>query len=561
MNKKISLVTLGLSLSSIVILTGAMIISQPKYTLKNIVGKQSSLGDVVVYSQSKRGIYSNDSVILSKDKYQFNKNVNQNPDLYKYSKNFNKNRDIFPGYIHDTGSIYSDENSIGYIEYIDEQYGETDITLSTTIKDKNLNTGEVSEFEIKIPNSLKPEYNYGRKELVTKYKDEVYIVLLEEQESNPDRKKTRKDELEDFVEISKVDFNNKEAKSVNKINLKVDDKSKYRLVYNNPFVIDNRVYFYLENQDTLENNYYLAYYDMENNKFDYIHFHLMEFSCFEIILLAKKYSDSNIILHSHIANDNKRSLKTNILNKIGEILVSKKDNYIKVACSKDAGYFMFKNFKNKEFVVLNNAIDLKNFAYNEEIRERVRAKFGLENKLVIGHVGRFVKQKNHIRLIDIFYNIYKQNKNSVLVLIGKGPLLDVIKQKVNELGIENAVIFGGIRDDINEIYQAMDIFLFPSLFEGLPFVLVEAQTAGLPCFITDNLSDEVRVLDTTIPISLDEDNSFWSRKILSYLKQISNKKRKEKSKEMYKSKFNIEEEIKFIEKIYIDNVSIIGCDI
>ena len=82
MNKKISLVTLGLSLSSIVILTGAMIISQPKYTLKNIVGKQSSLGDVVVYSQSKRGIYSNDSVILSKDKYQFNKNVNQNPDLY-----------------------------------------------------------------------------------------------------------------------------------------------------------------------------------------------------------------------------------------------------------------------------------------------------------------------------------------------------------------------------------------------------------------------------------------------------------------------------------------------
>ena len=105
MNKKISLVTLGLSLSSIVILTGAMIISQPKYTLKNIVGKQSSLGDVVVYSQSKRGIYSNDSVILSKDKYQFNKNVNQNPDLYKYSKNFNKNRDIFPGYIHDTGSI------------------------------------------------------------------------------------------------------------------------------------------------------------------------------------------------------------------------------------------------------------------------------------------------------------------------------------------------------------------------------------------------------------------------------------------------------------------------
>ena len=270
MNKKISLVTLGLSLSSIVVLTGAMVISQPKYTLKNIVGKQSSLGDVVVYSQEKRGIYSTNNMILSKDKYQFNKNVKQNPDLYKYSKEFNKNRDLFQGYVYDTDFIYSDKNSMGYIEYIDQHYGESDITLSTTIKDKNLDTGEISKFRIDIPNSLKPENNNSHKAIVTKYDGEVYIILLGEQESNSDIKKTGKYELEYFVEISKVDFNNKEAKYINKINLKVDDKSKYRVVYNNPFVIDNRVYFYLENQDTLENNYYLAYYDMENNKFDYI---------------------------------------------------------------------------------------------------------------------------------------------------------------------------------------------------------------------------------------------------------------------------------------------------
>ena len=270
MNKKISLVTLGLSLSSIVILTGAMVISQPKYTLKNIVGKQSSLGDVVVYSQENRGIYSNNNLILSKDEYKFNRNVKQNPDLYKYSKEFNKNRDLFQGYVYDTDFIYSDKNSMGYIEYIDQHYGESDITLSTTIKDKNLDTGEISKFRIDIPNSLKPENNNSHKAIVTKYDGEVYIILLGEQESNSDIKKTGKYELEYFVEISKVDFNNKEAKYINKINLKVDDKSKYRVVYNNPFVIDNRVYFYLENQNTLENNYYLAYYDMENNKFDYI---------------------------------------------------------------------------------------------------------------------------------------------------------------------------------------------------------------------------------------------------------------------------------------------------
>ena len=270
MNKKISLVTLGLSLSSIVILTGAMVISQPKYTLKNIVGKQSSLGDVVVYSQENRGIYSNNNLILSKDEYKFNRNVKQNPDLYKYSKEFNKNRDLFQGYVYDTDFIYSDKNSMGYIEYIDEQYGETDITLSTSIKDKNLDTGEITQFKIEIPNSLKSENNNNHKGLVTKYNGEVYIALLGEQENNPDIKMGEKDELENFVEISKVNFNSKEAKSVNNINLKIDDKSKYRIVYHNPFVIDNRIYFYLENQDKLENSYYLAYYDMENNKFDYI---------------------------------------------------------------------------------------------------------------------------------------------------------------------------------------------------------------------------------------------------------------------------------------------------
>lgn len=299
---------------------------------------------------------------------------------------------------------------------------------------------------------------------------------------------------------------------------------------------------------------------LKNNKFDYIHFHLMEFSCFEIILLAKKYSNSKIILHSHIANDNKRSLKTNILNSIGEILVSKKDNYIKAACSKDAGKFMFNNFKYKEFVILNNAIDLGKFTYNEKIRSTLRQELGLEDKLVIGNVGRFVKQKNHIRLIDIFYDIYKQNKNAVLVLVGTGPLLDVTKQKVNELGIQNSVIFLGIRNDTNEIYQAMDVFLLPSLFEGLPFVLVEAQASGLPCFITDTLTDEVKVLDTTIPISLNKDNSFWSMKILDYLEQINNEERKNNSNEMYDSKFNIKKEIGLIENIYIDNINIIGCD-
>lgn len=315
--------------------------------------------------------------------------------------------------------------------------------------------------------------------------------------------------------------------------------------------------FYMEHR---RKNYFKFINDVKavikNNKFDYVHFHLMEFSCFEIILLFNKYSNSKIILHSHIANDNKRSKKTCILNRLGEILVSRYDNYIKLGCSKNAGEFLFKNFKNKEFKVVNNSINLDKFIYNDKIREKLRDDLSLKNKLVIGHIGRFVEQKNHERLIDIFYEIYKKNKNTVLLLVGIGPLENSIKQKVNQLKLQDAVKFLGIRNDINEIYQAIDVFVLPSLFEGLPFVLVEAQASGLPCFITDTISNEVKILDTVYPISLDKDNLFWCDNILNYSNSIENEDRYEMSYKMYKSKFNINNEIKIIENMYTEELNV-----
>lgn len=367
MNKKLSLVTLGLSLSSIVILTGVMIISQPKYTLKNIFGKQSSLGEVTIFSQERRGIYSTNNLILSKDKYKFNKNVKQNPDLYKYSRDFNENRDIFNNhYIYDIDFLYSDEKSVGYIDYLEEYYRESDITLSTTIKDKNLDTGEVSEFKIEIPNSLKSENNNSHKELVTKYNGEVYIIVLEEQESNPDIKKTRKDELEYFVEISKVDFNNKEVKSVNKINLTIDDKSKYRVVYNNPFVVDNRVYFYLENQDKLENNYYLAYYDMENNKFDYID------NKINLELPLESYQQNvegeKLNLLSDISNKNKMDLSLYTIDLTTGKVITNNEQYSIKKLNKNMDINTFRVIDNKIYM-LSKAYDSDNMNLRDYIRE------------------------------------------------------------------------------------------------------------------------------------------------------------------------------------------------
>ncbi len=380
MNKKLSLATLGLSLSSIVILTGVMIISQPKHTLKNIVGNQSSLGEVTIFSQEKRGIYSINNVILSKDRYKFNKNVKQNPDIYKYSKDFNENREILKGYIYDADSVYSDENSIGYIEYVEEYYGESDITLSTTIKDKNLDTGEVSEFQIEIPNSLKPENNSSHKESVTKYNGEVYIILLGEQESNPDIKKTGKDELEYFVEISKVNFNNKEAKSVNKINLKIDDKSKYRVVHNNTFVIDNRIYFYLENRNKLENNYYLAYYDMENNKFDYIDNKIN----LELPLDSYKQNveGEKLNLLSNISNKNKMNLSLYTIDlKTGKVLANNEQYSIK-KLNEIMDVSTFRIIDNKIYILLN--------AFNPEsnMNSRLNIKEYTDNVIVLDQTSK-----------------------------------------------------------------------------------------------------------------------------------------------------------------------------
>ena len=141
---------------------------------------------------------------------------------------------------------------------------ESDVKLLTTIKEKNIKTDEIVEFEIEIPSSFKSQSNINYNPLVTKYKDNVYIALIGEQENIPDIKKGEKEELEDYIQISKVDFNTKEVKSVNKINMKIDKDTKYRVVNYNSFTVDNRIYFFMKNKEQSKNIYYLAYYDIEN---------------------------------------------------------------------------------------------------------------------------------------------------------------------------------------------------------------------------------------------------------------------------------------------------------
>jgi glycosyltransferase EpsF len=162
------------------------------------------------------------------------------------------------------------------------------------------------------------------------------------------------------------------------------------------------------------------------------------------------------------------------------------------ACSEYAGRWLFgdRAFEKGEVTVIRNAIDTSKFRFNAQARERVRRELGVGDKLVIGHVGRFMPQKNHTFLLDIFAEVHRRKPDSVLLLIGDGELRQSMEEKAKRLGLEGSIMFLGARDDVHELYQAMDVFVLPSLYEGLGIVGVEAQCAGLPCVFSSMVPNE-----------------------------------------------------------------------
>jgi glycosyltransferase involved in cell wall biosynthesis len=161
-----------------------------------------------------------------------------------------------------------------------------------------------------------------------------------------------------------------------------------------------------------------------------------------------------------------------------------------LACSNAAADWLFEK-KVDSAKILKNGIDCSKFSYSPDIRKRVRESLKLKNNFVIGHVGRFNEQKNHYFLIDLFYEITKHVPAAKLVLAGDGPLRKEIEKKVCDLELDHRVHFLGVREDIHHLVQGMDVFLFPSLHEGLPVTLIEAQGSGLPCIISDTITEEV----------------------------------------------------------------------
>lgn len=291
----------------------------------------------------------------------------------------------------------------------------------------------------------------------------------------------------------------------------------------------------------------------KENKYDIVHSH-MDAAGYFLLKEAKKAGIPVCISHSHnTANKRKknRSIKDIIYKIIHEFAIKRlpKVTDERIACSTEAGNWLFNKSK---FKVLNNAIDINKYAFDASKREKIRQEFGFNDEIVIGHVGRFAIQKNHEFLIDIFAGLLKRHATAKLVLVGTGEMLDRIKQKVSLLKIEKNVIFLGVRNDVDELMQGFDIFLLPSLHEGLPVVGVEAQASGLPCVISSSVSPEVKLSDSTILVSLDSPVSEWCNAIEDVYNRDFNR---EQGIDIVKNAgFDIKDVVVKLIKIYEDNL-------
>lgn len=220
-------------------------------------------------------------------------------------------------------------------------------------------------------------------------------------------------------------------------------------------------------------------------------------------------------------------------------------------CGEESGKWLYGEKNKSRFIMLNNAIDAAVYSFDASKREEMRRQLGLTGELVIGHVGRFNPQKNHAFLLDIFAALLKKELNAALLLVGGGADMPKIQAKVQELGIAEHVRFLGVRSDVADLMQAMDVFVFPSLYEGLPVTMVEAQASGLPCIISDKVPPECILTDGLVNIMpLSASPEAWAEKILA-MRAVPRTDRHEK---IAAHGFDISTEAVKLQEFYIKSV-------
>lgn len=251
----------------------------------------------------------------------------------------------------------------------------------------------------------------------------------------------------------------------------------------------------------------------EHQEYKIIHGHMTNTAAI-YMPIAKKYGVTCRIAHSHNTHG-----KAGLLGCVTDFLQKPIYKYATdwFACSQAAAHWFYpeKEVANGKVKVVPNAVDAQKFRYNETIRQQMREQLGIADKLVLGCVARFRPEKNHVFLLQILQETLKTRSNAMLLLVGDGPCEQEVLEKARELGINDKVLSLGQRSDVPELMQAMDVFVLPSLWEGLPVVGIEAQASGLRCVVSDGVTSEMNAIDMVDFISLQEPLSRWSEVVIA----------------------------------------------
>ncbi len=292
---------------------------------------------------------------------------------------------------------------------------------------------------------------------------------------------------------------------------------------------------------------YLDDFFKNHKEYKIVHVHAYTIGWF-CLRAAKKHGIEVRIAHSH-NNETVHDIKwipKMIMQKL--YLLHATDLF---ACSDAAGKYLFRG---ESFTVLKNAIASRTFIHNEQFDKEVKTELGiLPDTFVLGHVGRFHPQKNHSFLLEVFSEVKKKNPNSVLLLIGSGDLESAIQHRIEELGLKDSVMLLGNRSDMHRLYQAMDVFVLPSLFEGLGIVAIEAQAAGVPCVCSDTVAEDANVSPLFHRVGLKESAEVWAEKVLEA--DENPLKHSNTNKYIVDSGFDVLESTKKMEDYYIQKCS------
>ena len=286
----------------------------------------------------------------------------------------------------------------------------------------------------------------------------------------------------------------------------------------------------------------------EHHDYQYIHVHTTWLG-WVYFLFAKKYGIKKYIIHLHTIGSELTGIKIQIRKRMADYSLKRAD--IIFACSRKAAIFY--NADLEKTYYFPNGITAKNFYYNEFERNRIRKELNLEDKFVILCVARFAIPKNHSFLIDILESLISYSNDIVLVLVGKGPLESQIKEKVDNLNLSEYVRFLGVRKDVNSLLQAADSYVMPSLWEGLGIAYIEAQAAGLECYMsTQAFTEEVKITDLLHVIPIESGAAKWANDIWSNRQYT----RQTRQNELEKSGFDIEQTTKKLQTFYVEGVNL-----